>query len=118
MNKGVFDEFESKTKSITFGLCCFHATLVERKKFGAKGYNMMYPFAMGDLTASSSVLRYYMENAPVKVPWPDLRYLFGEIMYGGHIVNDFDRLVCQEYLRFDMKDELLDEMDMYPYPDV
>lgn len=27
----------------------------------------------------------------VQVPWADLRYLFGEIMYGGHIVNDFDR---------------------------
>ena len=26
-----------------------------------------------------------------QVPWADLRYLFGEIMYGGHIVNDFDR---------------------------
>ena len=79
---------------------------------------MHYPFAVGDLINSASVLKNYMENAPTKVPWDDLRYLFGEIMYGGHIVNDFDRLVCQEYLRFYMKDELLDEMDMYPYPDV
>ena len=79
---------------------------------------MHYPFAVGDLINSASVLKNYMENAPTKVPWDDLRYLFGEIMYGGHIVNDFDRLVCQEYLRFYMKDELLDEMDMYPFPDI
>uniref|UniRef100_A0A7S1FPR5 Dynein heavy chain C-terminal domain-containing protein n=1 Tax=Corethron hystrix TaxID=216773 RepID=A0A7S1FPR5_9STRA len=50
-----------------------------------------------------------------KVPWEDLKYIFGEIMYGGHIVNDFDRLVANEYLNFFMKDELLDETEMYPY---
>merc|ERR1711998_763276 len=47
----------------------------------------------------------------------DLRYLFGEIMYGGHIVNDFDRIMCGTYLEFFMRDELLDEMDLYPYAD-
>jgi dynein heavy chain len=36
-------------------------------------------------------------------------------MYGGHIVNDFDRLLCGTYLDFFMKDELLDEAEMYPY---
>lgn len=28
---------------------------------------------------------------PSQVPWDDLRYIFGEIMYGGHIVEDWDR---------------------------
>ena len=66
---------------------------------------------------SASVLRNYMESAPAKVPWADLRYLFGEIMYGGHIVNDLDRLLANTYLEFFMKDELLDEMPLYPYLD-
>ena len=47
-----------------------------------------------------------------KIPWEDLIYIFGEIMYGGHIVNDFDRLVANTYLECYLKDELLDEMDM------
>lgn len=38
-------------------------------------------------------------------------------MYGGHIVNDFDRKMCNTYLDFFMKDELLDETEMYPYND-
>lgn len=38
-------------------------------------------------------------------------------MYGGHIVNDFDRLVCSTYLDFFMKDGLMDGMSMFPYPD-
>jgi dynein heavy chain len=91
--------------------------MIERKKFGSKGYNMMYPFSIGDLVNSASVLRNYMESAPAKVPWADLRYLFGEIMYGGHIVNDLDRLLANTYLAFFMKDELLDEMPLYPYLD-
>merc|ERR1719231_572253 len=57
-----------------------------------------------------------MENSGGgKIPWEDLKYLFGEIMYGGHIVNDFDRLLAKTYLDFYMKDELLDECEMYPY---
>lgn len=34
----------------------------------------------------------------VQVPWEDLRYLFGEIMYGGHITDDWDRRLCRTYL--------------------
>jgi dynein heavy chain len=64
------------------------------------------------------VLSNYMENSGGgKIPWADLRYIFGEIMYGGHIVNDFDRKMCATYLDFFMKDELLDETEMYPYND-
>lgn len=78
---------------------------------------MVYPFSIGDLICSASVLKNYMETASVKVPWADLRYLFGEIMYGGHIVNDFDRLVCATYLDFFMRDGLMDSMALFPYPD-
>ena len=28
----------------------------------------------------------------------DLRYLFGEIMYGGHSTDDWDRRLCKTYL--------------------
>jgi len=116
-SKDFYEELEPRTKGILYGLCQFHAILIERKKFGPKGYNMMYPFSIGDLTCSCAVLKNYMESAPAKVPWTDLRYLFGEIMYGGHIVNDSDRLLANTYLNFFMKDELLDEMNLYPYSD-
>merc|ERR1712196_508351 len=116
-SRDTYEDLEPRTKGILFGLCQFHAVMVERKKFGTKGYNMIYPFSVGDLVCSAAVLRNYMESAPAKVPWADLRYLFGEIMYGGHIVNDFDRLLANTYLGFFMRDELLDEMPLYPYLD-
>ena len=51
---------------------------------------------MGDLRDSSIVLQNYMDSnqASGKIPWDDLKYLFGEIMYGGHIVDDLDRRFC------------------------
>ena len=36
---------------------------------------MMYPFSLGDLRDSTIVLSNYMENAPSKIPWADLRYV-------------------------------------------
>lgn len=116
-SKETFEELESRTKGILMGLIQFHAVMVERKKFGSKGFNMNYPFSLGDLTCSFQVLKNYMESAPAKVPWADLRYLFGEIMYGGHIVNDFDRLLANTYLDFYMKEELLEEMSLFPFLD-
>jgi dynein heavy chain len=115
-SKDYIDDTDSKTRSILFGLCHFHSIMMERKTFGPLGFNMKYPFSIGDLRDSATCLQNYMDNSGGgKIPWQDLKYIFGEIMYGGHIVNDFDRLVANEYLNFFMKDELLDEMEMFPF---
>ena len=55
-------------------------------------------FLSGDLTISVNVLFNYLENC-TKIPWEDLRYLFGEIMYGGHITDDWDRRLCRTFLQ-------------------
>ena len=109
------NDMDSRMRAILFGLCHFHAVLIERKKFGPMGFNMMYPFSLGDLRDSAETLANYMENAGTKIPWEDLRYLFGQIMYGGHIVNDFDRTLVVNYLEHFMRDELLDEMELFPF---
>ncbi|XP_057654279.1 dynein beta chain, ciliary-like [Diorhabda carinulata] len=103
---------EAEFKAILFSLCYFHAVVAERRKFGPQGWNRNYPFNVGDLTISVSVLYNYLENNS-KVPWEDLRYLFGEIMYGGHITDDWDRRLCRSYLFNYMQPELLDGDLMY-----
>ena len=114
-----FNEKDPRVRSILFGLCYFHATVVERRKFGPKGWNMRYPFSMGDLRDSSLVLFNYLESnsGSTKIPWEDLRYIFGEIMYGGHIVDDWDRKLCKAYLTNLMDNPLLDETEMFPFCD-
>merc|ERR1719419_1323791 len=98
---------EAEFKSILFSLCYFHAVVAERRKFGAQGWNRPYPYNTGDLTISVNVLYNYLE-ANTKVPWEDLRYLFGEIMYGGHITDDWDRRLCRTYLEEYMNPDMLD----------
>ncbi|XP_041076181.1 dynein heavy chain 17, axonemal-like [Polyodon spathula] len=105
---------ESEFKCILFSLCYFHAVVAERRKFGAQGWNRSYPFNNGDLTISVNVLFNYLEANP-KVPWDDLRYLFGEIMYGGHITDDWDRKLCKIYLEEYVRPELLEgELQLAP----
>ncbi|XP_068092066.1 dynein axonemal heavy chain 11 isoform X2 [Hyperolius riggenbachi] len=98
---------EQEFKSILFSLCYFHASVAGRLKFGPQGWNRSYPFNAGDLTICVNVLYNYLE-ANTKVPWEDLRYLFGEIMYGGHITDDWDRKLCQTYLEEFMTPAMLD----------
>lgn len=55
---------ETEFKAILFALCYFHAVVCERRKFGAQGWNRVYPFNTGDLTISVNVLYNYLEANP------------------------------------------------------
>lgn len=105
---------ETEFKSILFSLCYFHAVVCERRKFGAQGWNRVYPYNTGDLRISVMVLYNYLE-ANAKVPWEDLRYLFGEIMYGGHITDDWDRKLCKTYLEVYLHPDMVSIYQMFEF---
>lgn len=110
------DDKDTKLKAVLFGLCYFHSTLIERRKFGPKGWNMFYPFNIGDLRDSAKVLENSIDPGSGRLPWADFKYIFGEIMYGGHIVDDWDRRLCNAYLENLMVNELLsEEFELLPY---
>jgi Dynein heavy chain AAA lid domain len=48
------------------------------------------------------------------VPWDDLVYIFGEIMYGGHIVEDWDRRLANAYLARYFSESLLEGAEFFP----
>ena len=58
------------------------------------GWNRAYPYNPGDLKDSIAVANNYLEGQ-ASIPWDDLRYLFGEIFYGGHITDNYDRVLCE-----------------------
>ena len=69
-----------------------------RRRFGPQGWSRAYSYNDGDLTICGLVLFLYLDMNP-EVPWQDLRYLFGEIMYGGHVTDPWDRVQLNSYLK-------------------
>lgn len=74
---------------------------------------MNYPFNTQDLLCCGQCASNYLDNNP-KIPWDDLRYIFGDIMYGGHIVEDWDRRLAAAYLAKYFNEGLLDNKDHFP----
>lgn len=118
-----WDNFSSETiescskpnemKACLFSLCWFHAVVCGRRRFGQQGWSRKYSFNTGDLIICSNVLKSYLDANPV-VPWDDLRYIFGEIMYGGHITDPWDRRTCNTYLKVYQDPKLFDNMELAP----
>ncbi|KAH8072714.1 hypothetical protein JL721_3359 [Aureococcus anophagefferens] len=77
------------------------------------GWSRKYSFNTGDLVICSNVLSSYLD-ANEGVPWDDLRYIFGEIMYGGHITDAWDRRTCNTYLLVLMLPALREGLELGP----
>jgi len=108
---------ETEFKAILFTLCYFHAVVTQRRKFGPQGWNKNYPFNHGDLSISVNILYNYLESNQTTVPWMNLSFLFGDIMYGGHITDDWDRRLCRAYLEKYMNPSML-KGELYLAPGV
>lgn len=89
----------------------FHSLILGRRKFGSQGWSRKYNFNDGDLTICGDILHNYLTNYE-QVPYADLRYLFGEVMYGGHITDDWDRRTNSTYLEVLIKPAILQEMQL------
>lgn len=98
-------------KSLLFGLCMFHSLILGRKKFGCQGWSRNYNFNDGDLKICGDVLHNYLTKYE-KVPYDDLRYIYGEIMYGGHITDNWDRRTNNTYLKVLIRPEILNGMQL------
>lgn len=108
----------SELKVIVFALCFFHAVIIERKRFGVGnrqgarsglGWCMDYPFSLGDLKCCAAIASNILEatSAGELIPWEDMRYMFGEIIYGGHVVEAWDRRLLNAHLHDIFTDKLL-----------
>ena len=70
------EEYESCTKSnvykkLIFAAAFFNALILERRKFGGVGWNIMYEWMNSDLKAAFTQVRMYVEEQ-VFVPWETL----------------------------------------------
>jgi dynein heavy chain len=87
----------SRFRKLAFSLCFFNAIVQERKKFGPLGWNIMYDWSNSDLEVSIVVLKNFLTKSNL-IPWDALRYLTGEITFGGRVTDDWDRRTMRTLL--------------------
>ena len=83
-------------KGFLFVLCFLHAVFNGRSQYGPQGWNHAYGFGSQDLESCLRVLGHYLENRDV-LSWPEIRYILGDILYGGHITDMWDRRLLQTF---------------------
>jgi len=77
-------------KKLLFGLCFFHAVIQERRKYGAIGWNIRYEWNQSDLLTAQANLRMYLDEQS-QVPYETLRYVMGDVNYGGRVTDYMDQ---------------------------
>ena len=93
-------------RTLFFSLCFYHAVVSERRRFGPRGWSHFYEFNASDLTISAQQLQHFLGahpdrsagaatgHAAAPIPFEGLRYLTGELNYGGRITDAVDRRLC------------------------
>ncbi|XP_061623123.1 dynein axonemal heavy chain 10-like [Phyllopteryx taeniolatus] len=92
----------SAFRSLVYVLSFFHAVVQERRKYGKIGWNVPYDFSESDFLVCLEILNTYLTKAHKQrennIPWGSIKYLIGEVMYGGRVIDSFDRRILNVYM--------------------
>ena len=92
-----------------FALAFLHAVVKERRSYGPAGWNVPYSFSDADFTISLTQLKNRLGDVRPggEVPFQALKYIIGEINYGGKVTDDRDRLLMTTLLESIFTKDLL-----------
>ncbi|NXF29028.1 DYH10 protein, partial [Nyctibius bracteatus] len=106
-------------KSLVYVLAFFHAVVQERRKFGKVGWNVPYDFNESDFQVCMEILNTYLTKAfqqnDDEIPWNSLKYLIGEVMYGGRATDSFDRRILTVYMDEYLGDFIFDTFQEFHF---
>lgn len=91
-----------------FALSYFHAAILERRKYGAIGWNIAYEWMNSDFNTSEMNLMLYLDQQP-EVPYIALNYLIACVNYGGRVTDDKDIRCIKAMLKNLMRSEIMQD---------
>ncbi|XP_058809033.1 dynein axonemal heavy chain 10 [Phymastichus coffea] len=120
MNDQTLDNCEHRAyKDIVYVLAFYHAVLQERRKYDKIGWNINYDFNESDFNVCTTILATYLtKNLKLKesrIPWNSLKYLIGEVIYGGRVIDNYDRRVSKVYVDEYFGDFLFDAFQPFHF---
>ncbi|XP_051514176.1 dynein axonemal heavy chain 10 [Myxocyprinus asiaticus] len=106
-------------RSLVYVLAFFHAVVQERRKYGKIGWNVPYDFNESDFLVCMEILDTYLTKAQTQgdamIPWGSLKYLIGEVMYGGRAIDSFDRRILTVYMDEYLGDFIFDTFQPFHF---
>eukprot|EP00494_Astrolonche_serrata_P028725 UN28992 len=80
-----------------FGLCMYHALILDLRKFGPLGWNIPYGFRESDLAVCIQQLHDFLEMFE-EIPFKVIHFLIYDVNYGGRITDSKDSRTAEMIL--------------------
>lgn len=95
-------------KKLTFALAFFHAAILERRKYGALGWNISYEWMNSDINISQMQVKMFLNEQP-DVPYKALNYLVADVNYGGRVTDPKDKILISSMLHKYFTPEIMND---------